>query len=106
MLPIPRSGDHPVPPPLTVPAPREVDLGTERAFRAAVHSAVATAGPGGRVVVDFADVQFCDSTAVTVLLEARAAAQADGCALEVASPPAQLRRIADLLAESERLGLS
>lgn len=89
-----------------VPAPRVVDMGTETAFRAAVRDAVAAAGPGGRVLVDFGGVEFCDSTAVTVLLECRAAAQADGCVLQVTQPHPQLRRIADLLAETEQLGLT
>lgn len=106
MLPTPRPGEHPDAPAVTVPAPREVDLGTETAFRAAVRDAVAAAGPGGRVLVDFGDVEFCDSTAVAVLLEARAAAQADGCALEVTQPHPLLRRVADLLSETERLGLA
>ena len=106
MLPNPRVAEPPQAPAVTVPAPREVDLATECAFRTAVRDAVAAAGPGGRVVVDFAGVEFCDSTAVTVLLEGRAAAQADGCLLEVTSPPPQLRRIAELLSETGRLGLS
>lgn len=106
MLPTGPAVARPDAPAVTVPAPREVDLATESAFRTALRDAVCAAGPGGRVLVDFAGVEFCDSTAVAVLLDARAAAQADGCVLEVTSPHPLLRRIADLLSESERLGLA
>lgn len=105
MLPTPRSGARADAPAVTVPAPREVDLATESAFRTAVRDAVAAAGPGGRVLVDFSGVEFCDSTAVVVLLEGRAAAQADGCVLVVTRPHPLLRRVAELLSATERLGL-
>ena len=93
------------PPVLTVPAPREVDVASEAAFRAQVAAALAAAGPGARVVVDFGEVEFCDSTAIGVLLEAREAASATGGVLEVARPHRLLRRVADLLGVTERLGL-
>lgn len=93
------------PPVVTVPAPREVDLASEAAFRAQLAAAVAAAAPGARVVVDFGDVEFCDSTAIGVLLEARGAAAATGGVLEVARPHRLLRRIADLLGVPELLDL-
>jgi anti-anti-sigma regulatory factor len=57
------------------------------------------------VVVDCVDVTFCDSTLVTVLLEAQSVLRGRDSCLSVRNPPAMLRRISALLGEGERLGI-
>jgi len=57
-----------------------------------IRSALATAMDGGaaRIVIDMADVEFVDSTALGVLIEARSKLGADG--LRLAAPQLETRR--------------
>lgn len=54
------------------------------------------AGGHSRVLVDLAEVGFCDSTGVNVLLRARQQAQADGTSLELCALGAQAARLFDM----------
>jgi anti-anti-sigma factor len=50
---------------------KEIDAASSAAFRAEVEDAVLhAADTGGEVVLDFAEVDFIDSTGLTVLLDA------------------------------------
>jgi len=50
---------------------REIDPASAEVFRAEVQTAVSRAADaGGEVVLDFADVEFIDSTGLTVLIDA------------------------------------
>jgi anti-sigma B factor antagonist len=66
----------------------ELDLYNADEVRAALAQAID--GGAGRVVVDMADVEFVDSTALGVLIEARSKLGADG--LRLAAPQIETRR--------------
>lgn len=66
----------------------ELDLYNADAVRAGLADAIA--GGPGRVVVDMSQVEFIDSTALGVLIEARSKLGKDGLAL--ASPQIETRR--------------
>ncbi|GAA2152658.1 STAS domain-containing protein [Kitasatospora kazusensis] len=74
-----------------VSAGGELDHDTGESLRAAL------AGPGDdgeqRTVVDLAELRFCDSTGLNILLRARLAAEADGRQLEVAGPTSAVARL-------------
>ncbi|MGW6707709.1 STAS domain-containing protein [Streptomyces sp. NPDC054956] len=59
----------------------ELDLDTAEPLREALEAAVA--GGFERLLVDFSDVGFCDSTGLNVLLRARGAAAHTGARIEV-----------------------
>ena len=84
--------------------PSEVDIST--ADLLAVSLRTACASGRSRVVVDFASVAFCDSSAVTVLLEAAESLRARGCHLEIRNPNRFLERVAGLLGVTSTLGLA
>ncbi|MFB7908303.1 STAS domain-containing protein [Kitasatospora sp. NPDC056076] len=46
-----------------------------------------------RTLVDLADLRFCDSTGLNILLRARLVAEADGRQLEVAGPTSAVARL-------------
>ncbi|MGW5849692.1 STAS domain-containing protein [Streptomyces sp. NPDC055254] len=59
----------------------ELDHDTAQPLREALDAAVT---PGARLLVDLADLGFCDSTGLNVLLHGRLAAQDTGGTLELA----------------------
>ncbi|MFE3761739.1 STAS domain-containing protein [Streptomyces sp. NPDC059104] len=71
----------------------ELDHDTAAPLREALEAAVA---PGGRMVVDMARLDFCDSTGLNALLHARLSVQEAGGRLELAGlsgPVARMFRI-------------
>ncbi|WP_327387593.1 STAS domain-containing protein [Streptomyces sp. NBC_01207] len=71
----------------------ELDHDTAQPLRDALDGALA---PGRRLLVDMADLGFCDSTGLNVLLNTRLAAQEAGAGLELAGlhgPVARMFRI-------------
>ncbi|MER5352420.1 STAS domain-containing protein [Kitasatospora sp. NPDC002551] len=78
---------------------RIVAVGGELDHDSADGLRAALAGPGeeglARILVDLADLRFCDSTGLNVLLRARQEAEPTGVRLEVAGPrPAVARLLA------------
>jgi anti-sigma B factor antagonist len=68
----------------------ELDLYNAEEVRAALADAIASSPSPARIVVDMTDVEFVDSTALGVLIEARSKLGADGLAL--AAPQVDTRR--------------
>jgi anti-anti-sigma factor len=72
----------------------EIDPSSAEAFRAEVADAVARAADmGGQVVLDFADVDFIDSTGLTVLIDAHRTLGAQDRVLAVANARPHIRRV-------------
>ncbi|MGW4895953.1 STAS domain-containing protein [Kitasatospora sp. NPDC004240] len=72
----------------------EIDHDTADELRGAL---LRPAPPGSvRVLVDFAEVGFCDSTGLNILLRARLAAEEDGLRLEVAGLRPAVARLFDI----------
>lgn len=88
---------------LVTPVTTEIDMATGDLLARHLHRAGALRPD--RVVVDLSAVTFCDSTAISVLLSAREALEAHGCALVIRNPPRLLRRVAGLLDVAETLGI-
>lgn len=84
--------------------PSEVDISTAELLAVSLRQACASGR--ARVVVDFSAVTFCDSSAVTVLLDAAESLRSRGCRLEVRNPNRFLERLAGLLSVSATLGLA
>ncbi|MFF2548846.1 STAS domain-containing protein [Kitasatospora sp. NPDC058063] len=55
------------------------------------------------LVVDLADLSFCDSTGLNALLTARLEAQANSVQLILAAPPSQLQRLLEITGADEIL---
>jgi anti-sigma B factor antagonist len=73
---------------------REIDLATAEDFRAEVRAAVAAAGEnGGEVRLDFADVDFIDSTGLTVLVDAHRTLGDQDRTLAVVNASEHIRRV-------------
>ncbi|GFH38161.1 STAS domain-containing protein [Streptomyces pacificus] len=69
----------------------ELDHDTAEPLRSALREAVA--GGARRIVVDCAELRFCDSTGLNVLLRARLAAQAGEARVELAALRPQVARM-------------
>jgi anti-sigma B factor antagonist len=75
-------------------ATREIDPASADAFRAEVDAAVARApDTGGQVVLDFTDVEFIDSTGLTVLIDAYRTLGAQDRTLSIANPAPHIARL-------------
>lgn len=88
---------------LVVEPPREIDMATGPLLAAMLMTAAALRPT--RVVVDFTDVTFCDSTAVDVLVTASCQLRQHGCGLEIRNPPRLLVWMAATLGLSAVLHL-
>jgi anti-sigma B factor antagonist len=82
----------------------EVDLSTAAQLRDSLLGAIRDLGPE-RLEVDLVDVSFLDSTGVSVLLAAEAAAKAADCQLAVVNPQPRVRRVLSITAVLDRLGV-
>jgi anti-anti-sigma factor len=72
----------------------EIDPASVERFRAEVDDAVGRAADaGGQVVLDFTDVEFIDSTGLTVLLDAHRTLGAQDRTLTVANLQGHIRRV-------------
>lgn len=76
----------------------ELDHDTADALRDALDVALATAP--ARVLVDFADVRFCDSSGLNVLLRGRLAALEVGSAIELSALRPPVARMFELTGAS------
>ena len=83
--------------------PAEIDVGS--AFRLSTAISDAYAAGAELVTVDFADVRFCDSTGLRVLVEAAKLARSLGRRFAIAHPTARLLRLAEIVGASDVLGL-
>ncbi|WP_052441176.1 STAS domain-containing protein [Streptacidiphilus anmyonensis] len=72
----------------------ELDHDTAPALRTALDRCEAAGA--ARILVDFSDLQFCDSTGLNVLLQARARAQARDAAVELVGLGRGVSRVFDL----------
>lgn len=70
----------------------DVDLAMAAALRWEITEALETQLPGGRVVVDLAEVEFIDSLALGVLVEAKARAGHAGVDFELVNPGPRIVR--------------
>lgn len=69
----------------------EVDMATSDHLRGSIELALATAGIG-RLVINLAEVTFCDSMGLTVLVDALRACQGRGIELVLHGPDDRLRK--------------
>jgi anti-sigma B factor antagonist len=75
-------------------ATKEIDPASSAAFRAEVEAAVLRApDTGGEVVLDFTDVEFIDSTGLTVLIDAHRTLGDQDRTLTVANAAPHIRRL-------------
>ena len=73
---------------------REIDPASAEDFRAEVRAAVdAAANDGGEVLLDFADVDFIDSTGLTVLIDAHRTLGDQDRTLTVMNASAHIQRV-------------
>jgi anti-sigma B factor antagonist len=59
--------------------------------------------PGGRLLLDLAALSFMDSTGVSVLVQAKQSADANGWLIAVRAPTGQVRRLLELVGLLGRL---
>jgi anti-anti-sigma factor len=86
--------------PYVVVAPEEIDVATAPVLTCLLSQALHT---HEQVNLDCADVQFCDSSALQVLIDGRDAAQRLDVHFQVVHPPQGLTRIAAVLRMSHLL---
>jgi anti-sigma B factor antagonist len=70
----------------------EIDMETAGRLRDAIEPHL---GPDQRIVLDFSDVEFMDSSCLKVLVQARGSLTADGGSLVLRNPSAIARRMLD-----------
>ncbi|MEV4281524.1 STAS domain-containing protein [Actinoplanes xinjiangensis] len=79
-----------------VRAAGELDLATADRLRDALHEAIIQPGVT-KILLDFAEVSFCDSSGIDVLDRAHADAAAQRIVLQVVNPRPPVRRVLDLV---------
>ena len=89
---------------VVVTPPVEIDIFTHDEFKESLRRACLL--DPRRVIVDFSQVTFCDSTALRVLVDEAARLLPAGCLLEIHQPTPELRKMASMLGLSERLGIA
>lgn len=67
------------------------------------HLAEAFRSAGGAVIVDLRELEFIDSTGLSVLVKAHQQAQETGCDFGIVNGGAQVRRLLSLTGVTERL---
>jgi anti-anti-sigma factor len=86
-------------PPLRLIPPAELDPSTAPELEALILDL----DPTTEAIVDFADVDFCDSSGLRVLVDAYKRFDKNGGSLRVANPRAHVRRLFELTALDERM---
>jgi anti-sigma B factor antagonist len=81
----------------------EVDVAAVDALREALEAAIR--GSVGAFVIDLCDVDFLDSSGLSVLLRARALLAQDDRALAVICPPGAVRRLFEVVGIADLLAL-
>ena len=71
----------------------DVDVAMAPALRYEITEAIESQPPGGRVVVDLAQVEFVDSMTLGTLAELKARAEHEGIAFVLAAPSPRVVRI-------------
>ena len=89
---------------VVVTPPAEIDPATHEQFKESLRRACLL--DPQRVIVDFARVTFCDSTALRVLVDEAALILRPGCVIEIRNATTQLRMIAGMVGLSEQLGIA
>lgn len=79
--------------------PHELDPATAPELEAQL----AAVDPSEHVVVDFSDVEFCDSSGLRVLVDAYKRFEKNGGSLAVRDPQPQVRRLFEVTALDDRL---
>ena len=72
----------------------EIDLATADQLRDAI--AQAAAGSRTEVIVDLAEVRFCDSTGIGAIVQARNAAASEGATVQVINPRGPVYRVLEV----------
>ncbi|MFW6640019.1 STAS domain-containing protein [Nocardiopsis algeriensis] len=80
----------------------EIDMATEARFQEAATDAITTQ-PRGRVVLDFSDLRFIDSSGLRVLIRAHKAAKEQQVLLAIAAPPPRVAQILRVTALDTRI---
>ena len=83
--------------------PVELDLNSVDAVGAQIEQAFASGASS--VVLDFAQVQFCDSAGLRLLVNSVKRAETLGREFRVANPTTRLLRLAEFIGASRMLGL-
>ena len=78
----------------------EIDIATCERLRDAIESHL---GPEQKIVLDFAGVEFMDSSCLNVLVQARGALTADGGSLVLRNPSPLARRLLEIAALQDLL---
>jgi anti-sigma B factor antagonist len=81
------------------------ELDVAAAPRLSTVLAIATARPGGRLVLDLSDVSFIDSTALGTILKAAAQFDEGGTLLAVVVPDGPVRRLLEMTNLTQRFRL-
>ena len=81
-----------------VTPPEEIDPGSAEAFGAQL----AAAAPDETIVVDFADVTFCDSSGIRELILAYLRQQEGGGSVRLVNVSERMRRVFDVAGVTER----
>ncbi len=79
----------------------ELDLSSTSALES--HLAEAFQSPATAVIVDLRELEFIDSTGLSVLVKAHQQAQEAGCEFGIVNGGAQVRRLLSLTGVTERL---
>ncbi|MFC9331731.1 STAS domain-containing protein [Kitasatospora sp. NPDC057015] len=74
----------------------ELDYDTAPRLRVALQHALAVRPVPPRLVVDLADVTFCDSTGLNALLQARIDAEGQGTVIHLARPASAVARLLEI----------
>ncbi|MFF4012723.1 STAS domain-containing protein [Streptomyces sp. NPDC001717] len=74
----------------------EMDIDRAPMLRNALHTAITRPGGPDEIIVDLADLFFCDSAGLNALLQARHTAQEHGKQLILRAPQRQVLRLLDI----------
>lgn len=88
---------------VVVVPPAEIDIATHDQFKESLRRACLL--DPQKVIIDFSQVTFCDSTALRVLVDEAALLLRAGCGIEIHHPTPQLRKIASMVGLSEQLDI-
>ncbi|GAB3474029.1 STAS domain-containing protein [Nocardiopsis coralliicola] len=81
----------------------EIDLGSQESFRTALEAALAQAP--NRLVLDFTEVRFIDSSGLQVLISAHETASAAGIGIAVAAPSRHIAKVLHVTSLDRRVAV-
>ncbi|KOU30751.1 hypothetical protein ADK53_27905 [Streptomyces sp. WM6373] len=74
----------------------EMDVDRAPMLRHALHTAITEPGGPAEIVVDLSDLSFCDSSGLSVLVNARPTAAEHGRRISLRNPQPQFRRLLEM----------